>query len=235
MREKNKKSAIIPARGGSKRIRKKNIKNFCGRPMIGWVIEKLIDTKIFSNVIVSTDDPEIAEISKHFGAEVPFFRKKELSDDFTITVPVISNAILECEKIGYHFEYVCCVYPCSPFLTSNDLYESFHILIKGNYEFIYPITQYTHPIQRSLKFNKNNILTFYYPENELVRTQDLEVFYHDTGQFYWGKRLSWVNQKKMHTDGTGYIIPSWRVIDIDNEDDWKRAELMFSTFKQKFS
>ena len=154
-----KKIAIIPARGGSKRIFKKNIKNFCGKPIIGWVIEKLRDSHLFSEIIVSTDDYEIAEVSKKFGAKVPFIRTKSLSDDYTTTAPVISNAIHECEKIGYSFNYVCCVYPCSPFITIDDL--KIHLkkwLVKNL--IIYPITEYKHPIQRSLRISASKMEFF---------------------------------------------------------------------------
>jgi pseudaminic acid cytidylyltransferase len=228
------KIAIIPARGGSKRIPKKNIKDFCGKPMIVWAIEKAIKSNCFDEIIVTTDDTEIMETANEHGAKTPFKRSKKLSDDHTITVPVIANALLECEALGWNIDYACCIYPCSPFIETEDLKLSFEKMIAGNYKFIYPITEYKHPIQRSIKFNKNNMVEFKFPEYELTRTQDLEKLYHDTGQFYWGTRGAWIENGRMHIDGTAYVIPSWRVVDIDNEDDWIRAELMHKTINQRY-
>jgi len=222
------KIAVIPARAGSKRILKKNIKFFCGKPMIAWAIEKAKESNFFDEIIVSTDDNEIMNIANQYGAKTPFKRLEKLADDYTVTVPVIENAILECEKIGWDIDYACCIYPCSPFIKVDDFKLSFEKMISGHFDFIYPVTEYNHPVLRAMKFSKNNKMEFLFPENEMTRTQDLDILYHDTGQFYWGKRNAWVNNKKMHTDGTSFPIPSWRVVDIDNEDDWKRAEIMFN-------
>ena len=224
---------VIPARGGSKRIPRKNIKNFKGKPMLNWSIEKAINSNLFTNIIVSTDDDEIAAIAIKAGAEVPFRRPKDLSDDLTTTVPVISHAIDEMKKIGRNYKYVCCLYPCNPIIQSNDLKITFDILTNGDHHFVYPITEFRHPIQRALKRFPDGRVEFIDSSSELTRTQDLEKRYHDCGLFYWGKESSWSNKMKMHTDGVTYIIPSWRSVDIDDENDWKRAELIVDSIQKK--
>ena len=179
--------AIIPARGGSKRINKKNIKNFNGKPMIFWAIKAASESCLFNKIIVSTDSVEIAEIAK-FGAEIPFIRPDNISDDFSPTIDVIAHAI-ESIKDKDQLEYACCIYPCSPFLQKEDLKKAYNLLIKSNADYVYPVTEFPHPPQRSLKMNEENNLSFTYPENEMKRTQDLEILYHDAGQFYWGKKV----------------------------------------------
>ena len=226
------KIAIIPARGGSKRIPKKNIKIFNGKPMIVWAIEKVKESKFFDQIVVTTDDAGIMEIANKHGAKTPFKRSKELSDDFTITVPVIANAIIECEKLEWKIDYACCVYPCSPFIKVEDFEKSYNKMIQGDFEFIYPVTEYRHPIQRAMSFNKKGMMELEFSESNKARTQDYKKLYHDTGQFYWGTRNAWVNQKKMHTDGTAFVTPSWRIVDIDTEDDWTRAELLYKLIEE---
>lgn len=221
------KIAVIPARGGSKRIPRKNIKEFCGKPMIAWAITSAIKSKLFDNVIVSTDDEEIADIARKWGAETPFTRPVELSDDITPTVPVIAHAVRFAIESGWDIEYACCIYPCVPFLQENDLVDAFNLMKKNNADFVYPVTEYAHPIQRAMRKLSSGQMQFVNPENELTRTQDLEKTFHDSGQFYWGKSSAWLEQKKMHTDGLGMSIPNWRVVDIDSMDDWKRAEDLY--------
>tara|TARA_B100001093_G_scaffold512193_1_gene581579 strand:+ start:1156 stop:1839 length:684 start_codon:yes stop_codon:yes gene_type:complete len=224
------KIAVIPARGGSKRIHRKNIKKFNGKPMIIWAIETAKKSKLFDYIVVSTDDNEIKELSEQNGAIAPFIRPSNISDDDTPTVPVISHAIKEIDKIYQHVDYACCIYPCSPMLLASDLVTSFNLLKSSGENFVYPIAEYPHSIFRAMTQYKNGKMKFLYPEYELSRTQDLEETFHDAGQFYWGKAEAWRKLKKMHTDGLGMKIPSYRVVDIDTEDDWKRAELIF---KQK--
>ena len=219
--------ALIPARGGSKRIPKKNIKDFLGKPVISWVIRELIDSKVFDKIIVSTDDDDIAKISKKYGADRVIKRPVDLSDDLTTTVPVIAHSISVLNSEGYYPDYVCCAYPCAPLIYSADIIKSLKILKSKNINYIYPVTEYTHPIQRALKFKKNIELEFFFSEYELTRTQDLEKAYHDAGQFYWGKASSWVGQKRMHSNSIGMIIPNWRVVDIDTVDDWIKAEMIY--------
>lgn len=222
--------AVIPARGGSKRIPRKNIKAFCGKPMIAWAITAAKESGLFSHILVSTDDEEIAGKAREWGAETPFMRPEDLADDLTPTVPVIAHAVKSCVDLGWQVDYACCIYPCSPFLKTEDLVASFDMLQERNADFVYPVTEYAHPIQRAMRRLPGGAMQFFSPQYEMTRTQDLEIAYHDAGQFYWGKASSWLEHKKMHTDGLGMPIPNWRVVDIDNDDDWRRAEVMFNSF-----
>lgn len=221
------KIAVIPARGGSKRIPRKNIKDFCGKPMIAWSIKVAQESKLFDHIIVSTDDEEIARISRDSGAKTPFKRPVELADDLTPTVPVVAHAVEYCISLGWKVEYACCMYPCAPFLQADDLVKALELAIDRKADFVYPVAEYAHPIQRAMRQLPNHAMQFYSPEFELTRTQDLEKSYHDAGQFYWGTASAWLEEKKMHTDGIGMPIPNWRVVDIDSEDDWIRARVMF--------
>ena len=218
--------AVIPARGGSKRIPRKNIKLFNGRPMIAWTIEKALNSQCFDKVIVTTDDSEISAVARSAGAETPFIRPKELADDITPTVPVISHAIKCMKEKGEIYDNVCCIYPCTPTLSENDLVHALDLLINSSASYVYPVTEYMHPIQRALQRDVYGKTSFREPEHELTRTQDLPVMYHDTGLFYWGCSSSWLSNKPMHTDGISFVIPSWRTVDIDNMDDWIRAEIL---------
>jgi len=220
------KVAIIPARGGSKRIPRKNIKEFNGKPIIAWAILAAQESGLFDYIIVSTDDDEIKSVSEKYGAIVPFIRPVDISDDYTPTVSVMSHAVGKIDELYQHVEYACCIYPCSPLLLSSDIVRAFNMLESTGADFVYPVVEYPHPIFRSMSQSEDGKMKFLYPEYELTRTQDLEKVFHDAGQFYWGKAKSWRGLKKMHTDGLGMEIPSYRVVDIDNEDDWKRAELM---------
>jgi pseudaminic acid cytidylyltransferase len=221
------KIAVIPARGGSKRIPRKNIKEFCGQPMIAWAIATALKSAIFEHVVVSTDDEEIADVACRFGATTPFTRPLNLSDDLTPTVPVIAHAVNACIDNGWKVEYACCIYPCTPFLQADDLTSSFELMQKSDASFVYPVTEYAHPIQRAMRQLESGQMQFLAPENELIRTQDLEKTYHDAGQFYWGTASAWLKNKRMHTDGVGMIIPGWRVVDIDSMDDWRRADEIY--------
>ena len=222
--------AVIPARGGSKRIPRKNIKKFCGRPMLAWAIEIAEKSELFEHIVVSTDDQEIAEIAVEEGGEVPFMRPSDLSDDFAGTVPVIAHAAKACIDFGWEVDYICCIYPCAPTIQVTDLAVALDLLQEKIVDFTYPVTEYAHPVQRAMRKLSNGRMQFIDPENESVRTQDLETAYHDAGQFYWGKTSAWIENKKMHTDGLGMPIPGWRVVDIDTVDDWRRAEILFRTF-----
>tara|TARA_B100000989_G_C19526544_1_gene467204 strand:- start:2729 stop:3412 length:684 start_codon:yes stop_codon:yes gene_type:complete len=217
--------AIIPARGGSKRIPRKNIKNFNEKPMICWAIEVAQKSKLFDDIFVSTDDQEIKKISEQYGATVPFIRPMNISDDHTPTVPVISHALKEIDTLYKKVDFACCIYPCSPLLKASDLIKSFDILKSTDKDYVYPVVEFPHSIFRSLRQLKDGSMEFIYPEYELTRTQDLEETFHDAGQFYWGKAEAWRNLEKMHSGGVGMKIPSYRVVDIDTEEDWKRAEL----------
>lgn len=225
--------AVIPARGGSKRILRKNIKPFLGKPMIFYAIRAALESRLFDLVVVSTDDAEIQAIAKGLGADVPFKRPVELSDDYTPTVPVIAHAVEFCEGLGWKGEYACCIYPCVPLLTPLDLQRSYHALVNANANYLYPVAEYVHPIQRGMRMSSDGKMEFLKPENEFVRTQDLEVVYHDVGQFYWGKVGAWRAGKAMHTNGIGFKVPNWRFVDIDEESDWERAESLFETLMNK--
>lgn len=226
------KIAVIPARGGSKRIPRKNIKVFCGKPMIAWAICTAKESGLFDHIIVSTDDEEIADMARTWGAETPFIRPEDLSDDLTPTVPVIAHTVKSCLDLGWVVDYACCIYPCAPFLQVDDLVAALDLAQKRNADFVYPVTEYAHPIQRAMRHLPNGEMHFFSPQFELTRTQDLEIAYHDAGQFYWGKASSWLEHKKMHTDGLGMPIPNWRVVDIDSADDWARAELIFKSLNE---
>ncbi|MCF7981566.1 MAG: pseudaminic acid cytidylyltransferase [Pseudomonadales bacterium] len=219
--------AVIPARGGSKRIPRKNIKDFCGRPMIAWAISAARESDIFDRIIVSTDDEEIADIARKWGAETPFVRPVALADDLTPTVPVVAHAVKSCLDLGWEADYVCCIYPCVPFLRVSDLVSALDLMNARNADFVYPVTEYVHPVQRAMRQLPSGQMQYFSPEYELTRTQDLEKSFHDAGQFYWGKASAWLEHKRMHTDGLGMSIPNWRVVDIDSTDDWIRAELAY--------
>mgnify|MGYP001390332364 CR=1 FL=1 len=224
---------IIPARRGSKRIKLKNIKLFFGKPMISWAIETAKKCKVFDDVIVSTDDIEIKTISEQHGAKVPFLRPSELAEDQVGTVPVIKHAIKYLSKKKILPDFVCCLYACSPFVTIDDLLNSFKIIKDKDYEFVYPVAEFPHPSYRAMKRSKNGKMEFVFPEYEMTNTQDLENTFHDVGQFYWGKTISWLKKKKMHSNGYGIVSPKWKFVDIDDIDDWKKAELLFKIKKNR--
>jgi len=227
------KVAIIPARGGSKRIPQKNIKEFCGKPMIAHAIQAAKDSALFEHIFVSTDDHEVGRVAREHGAEVPFMRPINLADDFTPTVPVIRHAIKECEKIGWEVEVACCIYPSVPLIDINDLHKALDLLIKEKADYSFPIAEFTSSIQRALRKKPNGKMEPFYPQYEKTRTQDLEVAYHDAGQFYWGSRNAWLSKDNIHSIGTGLIIPNWRVVDIDTVSDWKRAEILYKNISKQ--
>jgi pseudaminic acid cytidylyltransferase len=222
--------AIIPARGGSQRIKKKNIKKFYSKPILYWTIKVLRQSRLFSKIVLSTDDNQIKKIGEQLGFDYIISRPANLSNNYTPTKPVIEHAI-NFLKTKFKIKYVCCVYPCNPFLNSLDLKKSFKILKKNQKNFVFPITEYTHPIQRAFKLAKKNKLIFLSKKYALTRTQDLVKSYHDVGQFYWGSVTNWLSKKKIYSNGIGLTIPKWRVVDIDSLQDWKRAVLLFKVLK----
>jgi pseudaminic acid cytidylyltransferase len=219
--------AIIPARGGSKRIPRKNIKVFCGKPMIAYAIDAAKESGLFEHIVVSTDDEEIAKISNVLGAETPFIRPAELSDQFTGTVPVIAHAIGTCRTLEWVFDQVCCIYPGVPFIQIDDLKGALASMTSSGAQYCLPVTEYPSPIQRALLLLENGNIQPLYSEFEATRTQDLAPVYYDAGQFYWGKVDAWLTNQNIHSNGLGYRIPNWRVVDIDTLDDWRRAELTY--------
>ena len=227
--------AVIPARSGSKRIPRKNVKLFLGKPMISYAISAAIGSGLFNHVIVSTDDDDIAEVAIALGAEVPFLRPASLSDDFTVTVSVIEHAITKCLDIGWVFDFVCCIYPCVPLLQTTDLQRSFQIFLESDAKFCYPVVEFESPIQRALLMDDSGRLSFLNPKDELTRTQDLVTTFHDAGQFYWGSTDSWLSETRMHSNAVGYPIPTWRTTDIDTFNDWKRAEILVKTLDSELT
>ena len=224
---------VIPARGGSKRIPRKNIKEFCGKPMIAYSIEAAKKTGIFDHVVVSTDDEEIADVALKYGAEVPFMRPAEISDDVSGLQSVVSHSIKAAE--GYYQEVqenICCLLATAPFVTSDFITESYNKL-QSDGDFIIPVTSYVFPIQRAVKCFEGRLIPFS-EKNMLKRSQDLEEAYHDAGQFYWGKRFAWLSDKSLWFQKVlPYIVPRTHVQDIDTFEDWDMAELMFEALKMK--
>jgi pseudaminic acid cytidylyltransferase len=219
--------AIITARGGSKRIPRKNIKNFLGVPIIKYSIDAALKAACFDEIMVSTDDKQIAKIALSYGATVPFFRSAAMSSDYAMTAEVIEEVIMEYKKIGMEFEYLCCIYPTAPFITSTRLSDTLKMLINTGADCVLPVTRFSYPIQRALKI-ENNRAEMIWPENYNVRSQDLMPAYHDCGQFYCMKTKSLLEQKKLFAENTVPIeIPEFEVQDIDNDEDWKIAEFKY--------
>jgi pseudaminic acid cytidylyltransferase len=219
--------AIIPARGGSKRIPRKNIKIFNGKPMIGWSIEAAKKSEIFDKIIVSTDDEEIAEISEKFGAQVPFFRPKKLSDDFTGTTEVIKHAIKFLIENGNDIEFACCIYAIAPLIDALDIKNSFSVINKSKWSYVFSVSDYSTNIYRSFTTNSDGGIRMIFPKNFTTRSQDLPKSLFDAGQFYWGKVDSWINEIKIFDKNSyPYVLPNWRVCDIDTIEDWKRLEII---------
>jgi len=221
---------VIPARGGSKRIPRKNIKNFGGKPMIAHAILTAKLSGLFEHIVVSTDDDEIAENAVEWGAEVPFVRPAELADDYTPMVPVVAHAVDACVKLRWDIDFICCIYPCVPLLQVTDLQAGLELLKRSSVDYCFPVAEFPSAIQRALKQAENGLMSSFYPQYELNRTQDLEPAFYDAGQFYWGSTLSWKTNPKIYSSGIGYCVPGWRIVDIDTPEDWRRAEILYDLF-----
>ena len=227
------KVAIIPARGGSKRIPRKNIKEFFGKPMIAWSIEAAQKSNCFDRIIVSTDDEEIAEIAKKYGAEAPFIRPAELSDDHAGTIPVIKQAIEWLNEHDKAPRLVCCLYATAPFVSAEDIKQGLEQIEQANAAYAFTVTSYAFPIQRAIKITDNKSVEMFSPEHFQTRSQDLEEAYHDAGQFYWGTAEAWLAGKVIFgPESTPVILPRHRVQDIDTPEDWARAEWLFKAMQQ---
>lgn len=225
------KLCVIPARGGSKRIPRKNIRDFCGKPMIAWSIEAAINSACFDRIIVSTDDEEIADVAKAYAADVPFMRPAELADDYTGTTEVIAHATQWYIDHGEKPDYVCCIYATAPFIQPEDVNLGLRLLLSQRADFAFSVTSYGFPIQRSIRITNNNRVEMFQPEYYDIRSQDLEEAWHDAGQFYWGNALAWLKLKTIFSGNSApVILPRHRVQDIDTQEDWVKAELMFSAF-----
>lgn len=225
--------AIITARGGSKRIPGKNIKNFLGKPIILYSIEAAIESGIFDEVMVSTDDEKIREIAMRSGATVPFLRSAETSGDFATTAQVLSEVISQYESVGTSFQYGCCLYPTAPFITAEKLRKAFQILVGKEADSVIPVTRFSFPIWRSFKMEEEK-LEYNWPENANRRSQDLPPSFHDCGQFYFFDVVKFMAAQSLVTLNTfGLEVPESEVQDIDNEEDWKIAEIKYSFLKGK--
>lgn len=223
--------AIITARGGSKRIPRKNIKEFCGKPIIVYSIEAALESGIFDEVMVSTDDEDIADVAEKYGATVPFMRSKKASDDYATTVDVLEEVISEYKNIGKEFDRLCCIYPTAPFITSKILRDAYKCFEDSKSDALVPIVQFSFPPFRGFVLNEG-LVSYKWPEYEKARSQDLEVLYHDAGQFYFSTVKSMVDNKTLVTNNTAsFILDELQVQDIDNEMDWKLAELKFKLLK----
>ena len=225
--------AIIPARGGSKRIPRKNIKSFCGQPMIAYSIKAALESGCFDKVIVSTDDQEIADVARLYGAEVPFMRPEVLANDHAGTSPVIKHAIEWFEQNNQQPSLVCCLYATAPFVQANTIKQALEQMQNTQADYCFTVTRFSFPIQRAIKRTENDRVEMFYPEHLLTRSQDLEEAYHDAGQFYWGKAEAWKAETPVFSQAASpFILPSYLVQDIDTAEDWKRAELMYTLLKQ---
>jgi N-acylneuraminate cytidylyltransferase len=224
--------AIIPARGGSKRIPRKNIKEFCGKPMIARSIEAAQASGCFDKIVVSTDDQEIAEVVKQWGADVPFMRPSSLADDYTGTLPVIHHAVEWLQSHNFPVHYACCLYATAPFVSAEDLRRGFDLIQETGSHYTFSVTSYAFPIQRAIRVTQNGRVAMFNPEHFQTRSQDLEEAWHDAGQFYWGTAQAWLEEQPIFGDQSVPVkLPRHRVQDIDTPEDWARAEWLFKTMQ----
>ena len=220
--------AIIPARGGSKRIPRKNIRGFAGKPMIAHSIECALQSHLFDQVIVSTDDEEISEIAQRHGATVPFIRPKELSDDHAGTTEVIAHGVNWLQNQGADLSAVCCIYATAPFIRQDDLKKGWNILNEGSWDYVFSATTFAFPIFRAFQKNADGGLEMLFPEYFKTRSQDIPDAIHDAGQFYWGRPQAWLNHAKIFSKTSTVVeIPRWRVQDIDTLEDWEQAQILW--------
>ncbi len=228
------KLCVIPARGGSKRIPRKNIRDFCGKPVIAYSIEQALASDCFDKVIVSTDDHEIASIAKLYGAEIPFMRPEKLSDDYTGTNDVIKHAIHSYISRGESVSLVCCIYATAPFINVKYIRQGYTNLIESDKSYSFSVTSFPFPVQRAIRINVNNEIEAIWPENIQKRSQDLEEAYHDAGQFYWGKSDSFMRDDVIFSNRSmPVVLPRHLVQDMDTLEDWYRAELMYQAWQLK--
>jgi N-acylneuraminate cytidylyltransferase len=231
-----KKIAIITARGGSKRIHKKNIKPFFGKPIIAYSIEAALQSGVFDEVMVSTDDEEIAAIAREYGAAVPFMRSEATSNDTSNTVDVLEEVLLQYRSAGSEFDLACCLYPTAPFVTADRLKQAFTLLEKSKADTVLPITAFSFPILKSFKMDEQSRVSFNWDEYQGFHSQQLPSSYHDSGQFYCFQVAGFLQHKKLFTDNTvGLEIPETEVQDINTEDDWRMAEIKFGYLHPELS
>jgi pseudaminic acid cytidylyltransferase len=223
-KEHTKNLAIIPARGGSKRIPRKNIKPFLGKPIIAYSIEAAINSGLFDEVMVSTDDEEIARVAKKYGANVPFMRSEEAADDYATLADVVDEVKAQYVKSNIYFDNICLILSTAPFITVVNLNKAYQYMIDNEVDSVRPVAEFVYPIQRALRMNSGKVEMFY-PEHQKTRSQDLEPAYHDAGQFYWMK----ADKALRGTNKHGVVISQLEVQDIDTEDDWKMAEVKYKS------
>jgi pseudaminic acid cytidylyltransferase len=224
---------IIPARGGSKRIPRKNVKAFNGKPIIAYSIEAAIESNCFDKVIVSTDDSEISKVAEVFGAEVPFIRPAEISNDLAATNPVITHAVNWIENQGEIIDNICCLYATAPLIQSNSISEAYSQFKKYNADFCFSVTSFPFPIQRAIKISDSGKVNMFHPEHINTRSQDLEEAYHDAGQFYWGTKEAFNSNSPILSDTViPFILPRHLVQDIDTLEDWITAEIMHEVIQK---
>ncbi len=219
--------AVIPARGGSKRIPRKNVRPFGGVPLIEHAIRAAHASALFDHVVVSTDDAEIADVARRAGAEVPFMRPAELADDHAGTVPVVGHAIATCRALGWPIDLVCCIYPAVPLLPVPVLAQALAMLDAGDCDYVFPVLAFRTPIQRALQRGDDGRTQPFFGEHTQARTQDLPAAFHDAGQFYWGRAHAWLDGLGLHGHARTLVLADDSVVDIDTPADWARAEALF--------
>jgi N-acylneuraminate cytidylyltransferase len=222
--------AIITARGGSKRIPHKNIKDFFGKPMIAYAIDAAIRSNLFATTMVSTDDAAIAAVAKQYGAEVPFMRSARTANDYAVTHDVLIEVIQEYKNMSIEFDDLCCIYPCVPFLKAETLVKAYKLFAEHDADSLMPVSQFSHPIQRALHITDDGLMEYVQPEHVKSRTQDLEPCYHDVGMFYFYKTAALFQQ---YFTRQPVIMQEWEIQDLDTEDDWKYAEVKYDVLKSK--
>jgi N-acylneuraminate cytidylyltransferase len=221
--------AVIPARGGSKRIPRKNIRDFAGKPMIAHSIECALRSNLFDRVMVSTDNREIAMVAEQFGAEIPFFRPAELADDHASTTEVVAHAVEWLSQNGQQPSAVCCIYATAPFIRAEDLQKGLGILLDGKWDYVFSATSFAYPIFRSFVQKASGGMEMLFPEHFSTRSQDFPEALHDAGQFYWGRPQAWLSRTRIFSDTSTIVtVPRWRVQDIDTPDDWEQAQIMWN-------
>jgi N-acylneuraminate cytidylyltransferase len=226
--------AVIPARGGSKRIPRKNVKTFAGKPVIAYSIEAAKCCGLFERIIVSTDDPEIGETAQSFGAEFPFVRPAELSDDYASSMAVIKHSVQWVEAHWGKVDHVCCIYATAPFVQVKYLREGYEKLVLAGKSFAFSVTSFPFPIQRAIRLNGEGCVEMFHPEYYEARSQDMEEAYHDAGQFYWGTATAFMAEVPIFSSGSvPVILPRYLVQDIDTPEDWRRAEIMYRVLREE--
>lgn len=227
------KIAVIPARGGSKRIPRKNIRPFCGKPIIAYSIAAAQQTGLFDQIVVSTDDEEIASVAREYGASTPFLRPKEIADDFTGTNAVVKHAVTWFKAQSNDVTHACCLYATAPMVRAEDIVKGYDALSRSNAAFAFSVTSYAFPIQRALRITPEGRVDAIYPEHRMTRSQDLEHAYHDAGQFYWGTGRAFLEDMPLFAPHSiGVVLPRHLVQDIDTLEDWNQAELMFEAINR---